>query len=95
MAPHSAMTGGPASAAFGPRRRKARGNALAFAVVIPFEEEPPAAALSAFMADIDESDSAAALLPNDSDLDQLPEAAAECTACPLYRNATQTVFGKG
>lgn len=25
----------------------------------------------------------------------LREAAAECTACPLYRNATQTVFGEG
>jgi len=47
------------------------------------------------MADIDETDSAAALLPNDPDLDQLREAAAECTACPLYRNATQTVFGEG
>jgi DNA polymerase len=47
------------------------------------------------MADIDETDSAAALLPNDPDLDQLREAAAECTACPLYRTATQTVFGEG
>jgi DNA polymerase len=47
------------------------------------------------MADIDETDSAAALLPNDPDLGQLREAAAECTACPLYRNATQTVFGEG
>src|SRR5205809_6684670 len=47
------------------------------------------------MADIDESDSAAALIPNDPDLDQLREAAAECTACPLYKNATQPVFGEG
>src|SRR6267143_6838535 len=51
--------------------------------------------MSGTMADIDETDSAAALLPNDPDLDQLREAAAECTACPLYRNATQTVFGEG
>src|SRR6267154_1483922 len=29
------------------------------------------------------------------DLDRLREAAAECTAGPLYRNATQTVFGEG
>jgi len=47
------------------------------------------------MADIDETDSAAELLPNDPDLDRLREAAAECTACPLYKNATQTVFGEG
>jgi len=30
-----------------------------------------------------------------SDLDVLAESARHCTACPLYRNATQTVFGKG
>jgi DNA polymerase len=28
-------------------------------------------------------------------LDELREAARDCTACPLYRNATQTVFGRG
>jgi uracil-DNA glycosylase len=38
---------------------------------------------------------AAALIPNAPDLDQLREAAAGCTACSLYRNATQTVFGEG
>src|SRR5438270_5676120 len=52
------------------------------------------------MADIDETDSAesdtaAGLIPNDPDLDRLRETAAECTACPLYKNATQTVFGEG
>src|SRR5947208_1008587 len=47
------------------------------------------------MADIDETDSAAALIPADPDLGRLREAAGECTACPLYRNATQTVFGEG
>src|SRR5437764_1149017 len=47
------------------------------------------------MDDSKEIDSAAALIPNDPDLDRLREAAAECTACPLYRNATQTVFGEG
>ena len=47
------------------------------------------------MADIEDTDSAAALIPNDPTLDRLREAAAECTACPLYRNATQTVFGEG
>ena len=36
-----------------------------------------------------------ALIPNEPDLDALREAAAGCTACPLYRNATQTVFGEG
>jgi len=38
---------------------------------------------------------AAAPIPNAPDLDKLREAAAGCTACPLYRNATQTVFGEG
>ena len=50
------------------------------------------------MADIDDTEkpgSAAALLPNEPDLDGLREAAAGCTACPLYANATQTVFGEG
>ena len=49
------------------------------------------------MADIDdiEQPRAAGLIPNEPDLEGLREAAAECTACPLYRNATQTVFGEG
>jgi uracil-DNA glycosylase family protein len=38
---------------------------------------------------------AAALIPNTPDLETLRGAAAGCTACPLYRNATQTVFGEG
>lgn len=38
---------------------------------------------------------AAGLIPNEPSLDELREAAAECSACPLYRNATQTVFGEG
>src|SRR5258707_7568388 len=47
------------------------------------------------MAEIDQSDSVAALIPNEPMLDELRAAAAECTACPLYRSATQTVFGEG
>jgi uracil-DNA glycosylase len=47
------------------------------------------------MDDSKEIDGAAALIPNDPNLDRLREAAAECTACPLYRDATQTVFGEG
>ena len=49
------------------------------------------------MAEIDDIEriSAAGLIPNDPDLDRLREAAADCTACPLYQNATQTVFGEG
>lgn len=35
------------------------------------------------------------LIPNEPSLDELREAAAECSACPLYRDATQTVFGEG
>jgi uracil-DNA glycosylase len=38
---------------------------------------------------------AAAPVPNHADLETLREAAARCTACPLYRDATQTVFGEG
>lgn len=38
---------------------------------------------------------AAVPLPNAPDLDALREAASGCTACPLYRDATQTVFGEG
>jgi DNA polymerase len=30
-----------------------------------------------------------------SELDSLRDAAADCTACPLFRDATQTVFGEG
>jgi len=49
------------------------------------------------MAETDDIDqpSAAALIPNEPSVDELREAAAECTACPLYANATQTVFGEG
>lgn len=34
-------------------------------------------------------------VPSTRSLTRLGEAAAGCTACPLYRNATQTVFGEG
>src|SRR5438309_6253038 len=47
------------------------------------------------MADIKEPETAAAQIPDEPTLDRLREAAAECTACPLFRNATQTVFGEG
>jgi uracil-DNA glycosylase len=35
------------------------------------------------------------LIPGEPTIAALKEAAAGCTACPLYRNATQTVFGEG
>ncbi|MBV8091611.1 MAG: UdgX family uracil-DNA binding protein [Alphaproteobacteria bacterium] len=35
------------------------------------------------------------LIPEEPAIAHLREAAAECTACLLYRNATQTVFGEG
>lgn len=38
---------------------------------------------------------AAGLIPNQPTVEELREAAAECTACSLYRDATQTVFGEG
>src|SRR5262245_31121402 len=34
-------------------------------------------------------------VPKTSSLTALAKAAANCTSCPLYRNATQTVFGEG
>ena len=34
-------------------------------------------------------------VPETSSLKKLRQAAASCTACPLYKNATQTVFGEG
>ena len=40
-------------------------------------------------------DGAEALVPERPTLPKLREAAADCTACPLYENATQTVFGEG
>ncbi|MCC6472010.1 MAG: UdgX family uracil-DNA binding protein [Alphaproteobacteria bacterium] len=38
---------------------------------------------------------AAALIPPNPTLASLRSRAADCTACPLYKNATQTVFGEG
>jgi uracil-DNA glycosylase len=35
------------------------------------------------------------VVATDTAIADLRAAAAECTACPLYRNATQTVFGEG
>src|SRR5579875_3306076 len=35
------------------------------------------------------------LIPPQPTITRLRQAAAACTACPLYRNATQTVFGEG
>jgi uracil-DNA glycosylase len=42
-----------------------------------------------------ETGSHAAQLPETRNLAVLRKAAASCTACPLYKNATQTVFGEG
>jgi uracil-DNA glycosylase len=36
-----------------------------------------------------------AIVPKTDDLVEIRIAAAKCRACPLYRNATQTVFGEG
>ena len=40
-------------------------------------------------------DTARRFVPPAADLEQLKEAAAGCTACPLYERGTQTVFGEG
>jgi DNA polymerase len=41
------------------------------------------------------SSTAADLIPPGANLNKLREIAAGCTACPLFANATQTVFGEG
>lgn len=41
------------------------------------------------------SNTAAALITPHPTLSKLHRAAAECTACPLFARATQTVFGEG
>src|SRR5215471_16092743 len=43
----------------------------------------------------DPPDSAARFLPDRRSLPALKRAAAGCTACPLHRLGTQTVFGEG
>jgi DNA polymerase len=45
--------------------------------------------------DDDEFPGAERFLPERRDLRSLRRAAAGCRGCPLYRNATQTVFGEG
>jgi DNA polymerase len=47
------------------------------------------------MSDIDTPKTAAPLVPRNASLDEVRAAAADCTGCDLYRNATQTVFGEG
>ncbi len=42
-----------------------------------------------------ETDNARDLIPAGATIAELRAVAAQCTACPLYRNATQTVFGEG
>ena len=51
----------------------------------------------AVMADSDaaEREGAGALIPDGASLEDVRAAAAACTACALFRNATQTVFGEG
>jgi DNA polymerase len=44
---------------------------------------------------VDSATSAAEFLPRRITLSTLREAARDCRGCPLYRNATQTVFGRG
>jgi DNA polymerase len=40
-------------------------------------------------------DTARRFVPSDAALEELKEAAADCTACPLHERGTQTVFGEG
>src|SRR5215216_2696324 len=48
---------------------------------MPARQRPPSAARD--------------LIPDRPDLERLRATAAGCTACDLYRDATQTVFGEG
>ena len=43
----------------------------------------------------EEDSSAGVQIPSGATVEDLREAAAQCTACHLYRNAKQTVFGEG
>jgi uracil-DNA glycosylase family protein len=43
----------------------------------------------------EETSAADALIPERPTLPKLREAAADCTACPLHKTGTQTVFGEG
>ena len=47
------------------------------------------------MAEAKEPEDASRLIRDEASLERLREAAAECTGCDLYKNATQTVFGDG
>ncbi|MGA8382690.1 MAG: UdgX family uracil-DNA binding protein [Stellaceae bacterium] len=42
-----------------------------------------------------ETDNARDVIPADAPVAELRAIAAQCTLCPLHRNATQTVFGEG
>jgi DNA polymerase len=44
---------------------------------------------------VTEAESAAAFVPESRSLRTLRSAASDCRGCPLWRNATQTVFGEG
>jgi len=61
------------------------------AVSIPMAQSDPPHIVSSTAG----AQSAAALIPARPSIAKLRAAAADCTACPLYANATQTVFGEG
>ena len=58
-------------------------------------EEMMAKARARAKQDATEYPTAAAFMPERLSLKQLREASAGCRGCPLYKNATQTVFGEG
>jgi len=61
----------------------------------PPEAAAPRSAPGAADADGEDGHGAAPFVPATSDLVELARAAASCRGCDLYRDATQTVFGKG
>ncbi len=66
------------------------------AAVIPtLLEEAPARVEKMIARSRQQTEAAPAPVPDTASLETLREAAAHCTACPLYQNATQTVFGEG
>jgi uracil-DNA glycosylase family protein len=59
------------------------------------KQSEPEMKKSAKTAEDDRTDWLPAPVPNTSRLTALEKAARSCTACPLYKRATQTVFGEG
>src|SRR5262249_1777850 len=76
---------GPGLVEGGPRRRNRR-TAAAVEIIMTATRAKP---------HTEKNGTAADFIPSRPSLAKLRAIAAQCTACPLYANATQTVFGEG